>query len=475
MYRYIVLLTLVAMLSLSCSSGEGPRSGDTTFSAALTSPSESASTDSSSIDAAKLTTASTISGPNVLFITIDTLRADHLHSYGYTRISTPNLDRLAAEGARFSQAYSQFPQTNPSHASMFTGNYAATHGMRVHGLDQVLPTVPTLAEVLEGEGYNTGAVYSWPSFDPEFSNLDRGFRTYQKAYFPVPGKENEHIWRQMAGRADVTTDLALEWLSRAWAEPFFLWVHYQDPHYPFAPPPPYDTMYDPTCSNCLDGGYGTIDLVANGQRISDRDIEHVIALYDGAISFTDREIGRLVNGLQLAGLEDETIIIITGDHGESFGENNRWLHPFILYNTTLRVPLIMRYPPTIPQGTVVNSVVRSIDIMPTVLETLNVSPPRKMDGASLSPLISGRANQEQRASFAEVPDHTIISIVEGRWKLIRDNRYSYLELYDLLADPAELNNVAQAYPATTVELEQKLLAWMRSNGVAPDQLIETTN
>ena len=405
-------------------------------------------------------------GPNVVLVTIDTLRADHLGSYGHPKIRTPNLDALARQGARFEMAMAQFSQTNPSHASILTGLYAATHKVKVHGVDKVSPSVATLAEVLAGQGYVTAGIYSWPSFDPPMSGLDRGFATYRGVYQEVTGQQGQQdFWRRWDGRADATTDAALQWLRGSPAAPFFLWLHYQDPHYPFTPPPPFDTMYDPDCHNCADGGWNTIDRIHAGERFSERDIAHVVAQYDGEISSTDQEIGRLLDGLRQANLLSNTMVIVTADHGESFNDNGRWFHPLILYNSVLRVPLLIWYPPAVPEGTVVDAVAQSIDIVPTILELAGIALPAQVEGRSLLPLVLGREKGDDRMAFAQVPDDSMIALATREWKLIRNNVSGELELYNLRTDPGERNNLALTNPRQAAELAQKLKVWMDSHGI----------
>ena len=404
--------------------------------------------------------------PNVLIISIDTLRADHLGAYGSSRVKTPNIDALASRGARFDMAISQFSQTNPSHASLLTGTYPATHKLKIHGSDKISPSVTTLAQVLGNQGYSTAGIYSWPSFDPEMSGLDRGFATYKGIYFDVPEfRDSTDFWRKRNGRADLTTDAVLGWLRGNTATPFFLWVHYQDPHYPYVPPPPFDTMYDPGCAGCPDGNWPTIDRLFAGEHLSDEDLGHVVAKYDEVISFTDHEIGRVFDGLRDLDVLDKTMIIVTADHGESFLENGRWAHPFILYNTVVRVPLIVSYPPVIPEGGAVGAVAQLVDVAPTILDLIGASIPRGVEGRSLMPLLLGSEKGDDRMAITQIPDDSSISMVVAGWKLIRNNTNGELEMYDLNADPKELVDLARSNRGRALDLEKKLIAWMDSRGI----------
>ncbi|MBI4300465.1 MAG: sulfatase [Chloroflexi bacterium] len=407
----------------------------------------------------------TSSRPNILLITIDTLRADHLGSYGNTTVKTPNLDALAQQGTRFALAISSFSQTNPAHASIFTSTYAATHGIKIHAVDKLRSNVFTLAEVLAGNGYTTAGIFSWPTFEPQYSGLERGFMTSEGVYVSTPGETDP--WRAVDGRANLTTDAALRWLLNRPSGPFFLWIHYQDPHYPYTPPPPFDTMYDPDCPGCPDGGYQTIDRIGAGEQLSEAEVKHLLALYDGEVSFTDREIGRFLDGMKQANLLDNTLVIATSDHGESFNDNGRWSHPWILYNSVVRVPLIVRYPAMMPAGLVIRQTVRTIDIMPTILQTLGVPDPPQTEGQSLWPLVSAPNSTDDRMAFVQVPDDSSIAIVADGWKLIKYNLTGQLELYNLVTDPGELTNLASSEPKQASSLEQKLNSWMARNGIGP--------
>ncbi|MFH1486669.1 MAG: sulfatase [Chloroflexota bacterium] len=467
--HYLLLLGLLisAMTAgLSCSlwenrgtEGSDPAAKQTT---------ESPGSAQTSSPAGKPTIASSKRAkPNVLLITIDTLRADALGCYGNPRVKTPNLDALARQGVRFSITIAQYTQTNPSHASIFTGTYPATHRLRSQGSDKLPPSPPTLAEVLGSNGYTTAGIYSWPCFDPEWG-LGRGFAHYKAAYLKAPQEDKDWI-RSFEGRADLTTDSALHWLREKPSAPFFLWVHYQDPHIPYSPPSPFDTMYDePRCEECPDGGWDTHDRVMAGESFSDTEIAHLLALYHGEVSFADREIGRLLEEMSKASLMNDTVVIVTADHGEGFGENGGWWHPWVHYNTVLRVPLIMSYPAALPAGLVIDTVVRSIDIMPTILDLADVSLSRQIEGRSLLPIITGLEKADKTAAFAQGPFDASTTMVTGEWKLIRDNVKGKLELYNLKRDPEERNNLASADPQQASRLGQQLRAWMDSHGIKPE-------
>ena len=401
--------------------------------------------------------------PNILLITVDTLRPDAIGAYGNRRVQTPNMDRLAREGALFSSAYTAFSQTNPSHASIFTGAYAATHGLRHHLGSLIKPSVPTLAQVLRDSSYNTAGIFSWSSLEGPASGLDRSFETYKGIYVEVKGQTDVH--RGIDGRADVTTDAVLTYLSKEAKPPLFLWVHYQDPHFPYMPPAPYNEMYEPACTGCTDGGWEIIDRMAAGEQPSPADAHRILGLYYGEVSFADTHIGRAIDSLKRAGSLDNTMVILTADHGESMGEEGKWSHPYILHDSVLRVPLIIRYPRMVTGGTVVRGLSSTVDIMPTVLEALGFPVPGEVEGRSLWPLINGKSDGAGRTVVAEVPDSSLIAVYLDKWKLVRDNRTKALRLYDLATDPAELSDLATANPQQASILERRGKLWMDQHAI----------
>ncbi|MBI2907197.1 MAG: sulfatase-like hydrolase/transferase [Chloroflexi bacterium] len=402
------------------------------------------------------------SKPNILFITMDSLRADSLGVAGNPVVKTPNLDSVARQGFWFSRVVTQFTQTNPSHAAMFT----STNELKHMGGDVLRESSPTLAELLQAAGYNTAGIYSFHGLDPLNSGLERGFRTYEGAYVRYP--EQQDLWRVTDGIANVTTDAALGWLKNKDSDPFFLWVHYNDPHYPYAPPPPFDTMYS-DCKTCLDGSFVTVDKIGAGEKLSDADAAHVKGLYYGEVSFTDREVGRLLDSMKSSGLLDNTMIILTADHGQALNEKGQWFHPGILTDNVLRVPLIISYPPAGATG-VVDGVVRNVDLMPTILNLMGLPIPERAQGRSLWPVMLGQEKLDEREAFSEGTSGGLITAITTRdWKLIRNNVSGEIELYDLRTDPGEVRNLALANPEQAARLDERLRSWMASQGISPQR------
>jgi arylsulfatase A-like enzyme/Tfp pilus assembly protein PilF len=363
---------------------------------------------------------------NVLLITLDTTRADHLSCYGPHGAKTPHLDGLAARGVRFAQATAQVPLTLPSHACIMTGAYPPVHGLRDMGgfiLDQSHPTIASLAQ---SAGFATAAFVGSRAVARHFG-LSHGFDIYdddmgaQTEEGKLPGIFPER-------RAGVVTNRALEWLKQNAGKKFFLWVHYYDPHEPYDPPEPYKHQY--------------------AQR-----------LYDGEIAYMDEQVGRLLDGLEQFGLGSRTLVVAVGDHGESLGEHGELTHGIFLYDATLHVPLIVSGP-DVPGGKVIEDQVRSIDLHPTVMEFLHLAPSREAQGVSLWPLIQSGTRVRSNYSYGE----TIYPKTYMGWSELRAMRtdgWKYIlaphpELYDLHRDPGELQNLIAQHAAEADQF-QKLL------------------
>lgn len=437
--------------------------------------------------------------PNVLLVTIDTLRADRLGAYGFAQAHTPVLDQLAREGVRFDRAICQLPQTNASHASLMTGLYASTSGVKVHMVDKLRPDTQTLASIFARAGYQTAGIYSWVSLDPQFCGLDQGFQTYAgyvlnrsmifsdprleqlaatfrqiKAQVPIVKTadavlgQSDRIEESLDGRADVTNQAVFEWLdAHAQAGPFFLWVHYYDPHYPYAPPKGYDHILGLDYQGSVDGSVETIHKIENDQiTLSAGDLARLTELYQGEIAFADFQLGRLLDYLKKYDLQDNTIITVTGDHGESFGEHDDWTHGQAVYESEIRIPLIMHFPSRLPSGVTIAAPAQVIDVMPTLLDLTGLRAQKTVQGTSLLPLIRGQSDGSDRAAFTELADDSFVSVLTyGDWKLIRNDANGEVQLYHLSDDEAEQKNLAQDNPQTTRELSARLQDLMKISGV----------
>ncbi len=397
--------------------------------------------------------------PVVVLVTLDTTRADHLGCYGSpVEGISPRLDALAAEGVRFDAAYAQAAVTPVSHASIFTGLYPYHHGLRVmHGTQQnrLDPAQVTLAEVLREVGYETGAfVSAFPvteyfGFDQGFDEFDADFDT-STGRVGVKGVVNTGAAQRTAGE---TTDRALAWIEER-EGPFFVWLHYFDPHDETVVPPPEDLP---------------------GFRMEGPEREWRRRLYDLEITYMDRELGRVFDALRERGLWDDAVVVVTADHGEGLGDHDWWTHG-VLYQEQVRVPLVLRAP-GLPAGSSVPATVRTIDIVPTVAELAGLGagdlPP--VDGVSLVPLargdvqgldLSAYADSVNTMNYASVGggvdrknDLLFAIVLDGRWKYIHHLKFPrQSELYDLREDPKELRNVIAERPGIVQRANQALKA-----------------
>jgi arylsulfatase A-like enzyme len=314
---------------------------------------------------------------NVLLVIVDTARADHFSTFGYLRPTSPNLDRLAAEGQRFDSAWSQSPWTLPSIATILTGQPPHVHGATRgrQGIHPVRDEVETLAQRLSSVGYATAAFINVLWCAPEVSGLDRGFDLYDH-------RETDESNRGHRNAAE-TTDAVLAWLDRAGDDPFFVVTHYFDPHLTYDPPPPHDTIYERGDGARVPPGFGSasqVFAIRDGRiRLTPEQRESLIARYDGEIRFTDEQFGRLRDGLVQRGLWDDTLVIFVADHGEEFWDHGGFEHGHSHHRELLRAPLIVRRPDGL-SGEVSDDRVRQIDIAPTILDFAGVEPPGDMSG-----------------------------------------------------------------------------------------------
>ncbi len=368
---------------------------------------------------------------NLVVVTIDTLRPDHLHCYGYPKIETPSVDSIAANGVLFENAVTQTPLTPPSHASIFTGLYPTVHHVRDTGGFVLQPSSTTLATMLQQQGWDTAAFVSSAVLKKLFG-FNQGFAVYDDQ-MPRPGSDRDFL-EDAERRAGDTVDRAIRWLDGQAGKPYFLWVHLYDPHMPYHPPSPFKEQY------------------------KDR-------LYDGEIAYADRELGRLFAAVRKKAA-DKTIIAVLSDHGESLGEHGEYSHGVFLYDATLRIAFVMSGP-GIPAGSRVKQQARTIDFVPTVLEFMGGKAPASVQGVSLAPAVSGHEVQSA-ISYAE----TLYPKINMGWaelRGIRTNRWKYVrapkpELYDLTQDPGETRNLIEAHTAEVQRFEAQLKSIIGGDG-----------
>jgi arylsulfatase A-like enzyme len=363
--------------------------------------------------------------PNVLVISVDTLRRDHLGCYGYERDTSPNIDALAARGVVFSNALSTSSWTLPSHASMLTGRYPSSHGLRDDGV-KLAPAVPTLAESFRRNGYHTLAVVSHVYVSSAFG-LERGFDAFDDSL--IEGGATNPL-------AEQVTDRFLALLRASPNRPFFGFVHFFDPHWPYTAPEPFARRFaDPAYAGPIDGSVESLlPYFFASRAMSEPDREETLARYDGEVAYLDQQIGRLIDGLRKEGDLDRTVVVLVGDHGEEFMEHGQLGHGKTLHGEVVRVPFVLAGHPSLEPGSRRDDLVSLIDLAPTLLELSGAEAPPGVDGRSLL------AHEGlDRAVFSESIRFGVEmrALRRGRYKLIHipsEDRELY---YDLLNDPGE--------------------------------------
>lgn len=415
--------------------------------------------------------------PNILLIGIDTLRADHVGCLGYERDTMPTLNRLAREGVLCTRTMSTSGWTLPSVMSVMTSLYPNVH--QTYTYKNRLPgEVATLAEVLRANGYSTVGFVSNPILDGRYGFLD-GFDLYDDftvsldAGLDIFAKHNEILNdQQLVCTGELVTRMAVQWLQRNRGEPFFMFVFYIDPHYDYIPPAPFDTMFDPSYEGHIDSR-GINREPRHSQRPSDRDLQHLLALYDGEIRYTDGCVAELLRFFARSGALKNTVVVLFGDHGDEFYEHGKTAHDRTLYDEIIHVPLVFWGPGRFPPGKRINAVTSQIDIMPTILDYLGVPYEGPMQGASLRPLIEGKAERLRDTVWAELNTWIHVqAVVSNHYKLIRNVSKDTWELYYLRRDPDEQTNL-YAQPSTTgvqLTLMTEWERWIRDNSTLAGDL-----
>jgi len=457
-------------------------------------------TDAKSGGAIAATGSSDDSRPNVLLISIDTLRADRVSAYGHDVPTTPRLDRLASEGILFARTASVSSFTTPAHASMMTGLFPGVHGAAYQRsnpsafvIHEILPDVPMLAEILSEEGYETAGFVASPMVGSQFG-FNRGFGHFDEEYDRLRSGRGRFLSWTLLFRvmrrggvlhdrdvdsergADEVNARALAWWSGREADrPFFMFVHYYDPHAPYEPPAGHDPGGNP------DPSLANLDMNALLRReytLTEKARQDVLSLYDAEIHAVDARVGEILDRLEEAGDLERTLVIVTSDHGESFGEHGHWGHNMFLYEDLLGIPFIVRPPGGLDGGRVVEEVVaQPTDILPTVLSRIGVRPPDGTQGRDLSRYL-GAGGAEPPAgldspllAFADLErnvnwgarwgahlDRDLASARADRWKYILSSTGEE-ELYDLETDPGETQNLVRQERDTLHSMRELLESW----------------
>ena len=446
----------------------------------------------------KLPAAPSASGSNVVLITLDTVRADHLSLYGYARDTTPNLRRLATGATVYTNAISASNMTLASHASLFTGLYPSQHGAHYsadHPAGRPLALkFRTLAERLAEKGYATAGVAANYGYLGRYLHMDQGFQYYSDdGLIPVlDGRRQYYLRQAIRGilthffstaqfdaeyrtAAEINAEVLplLGRLKQA-QRPFFLFINYMDAHWPLIPPSPYDRLYPGRDRYFTSTEYSELlkQVLALKGRVTAREQEHLISQYDGGIRYEDFELGRLLERLKELGIYDNTLIVITADHGEEFGERNLMGHLVSVYQDEIHVPLLIKYPGP-PRRQVVASAAGGVDVLPTILDVLRLPVPQDLAGQSLQNLDGTAARTIYSESFPCKAYWNLHptrfrrqqrAAYSGTWKLISSTA-GQRELYDLAKDPGEMNNLYVSQDLTYQRLESSLQRWLGSIAV----------
>jgi arylsulfatase len=421
---------------------------------------------------------------NILLIVVDTLRADHLGCYGYNRPTSPNIDKLAEQGVLAERFICAGIPTHPSFTTLYTGQHPITHGVVAHGgSTQLAKDAPFLPSLLLAEGYTTCAI----------DNLVQTRQWFGRGYeFYIDPSVRHTLFLDVS--CEELNARAIPWLRAHADEPFFLMIHYWDPHWPLVPPPRYqDLFYDgnPTDpdNHSLDGWWQhPIGAMARDTWLRHpdgpvTDAAYVEALYDQEIRHLDDGIGALMESLDDLGLAEDTLVLFLSDHGESITEHGIFLEHHGLYEPTVHVPLIARWPGRLPAGKRLPHLLQHHDVAPTILQAVDAEVPFDMDGCSFWGLLTGASGS---------PDREYVISCESTWQAkwsIRTRRHKFIlarqddmygtsprELYDLDADPNEEHNLVTEAPVLAKELEEKLERWiaerLRSQDKTEDPLRE---
>jgi len=422
--------------------------------------------------------------PNIILISIDALRADHLGCYVYHRATSPYIDALAGEGVLLERFICPAIPTHPSYTTLYTGQHPITHGIVAHvGKNELDREAPFLPELFLQAGYTTCAV----------DNLWRGRLWFGRGYeYYIDPSIRRPL--HLGVTCEELNAVTIPWLRAHAEEPFFLFMHYWDPHYPFVPPDRFRHLFyegnptDPDNHSLDEWWKHPIGAFARDTWLRMltgvvTDVEYVRAQYDGEVRYVDEGIGNLLVALDKLGLAENTLVVLTADHGESMGEHGIFFEHHGLYEATVRVPLIVRWPGHLPGGVRLPQMFEMDDLAPTILDAVGLLIPRVMEGRSFWKLLTGVGEDNGR--------ERVISLEcswQAKWSL-RTDRYKFIlarepdfygspprELYDLVADPGEKHNIAKERPEIAAKMEVELEGWiadrLRALGRSEDPLRE---
>lgn len=404
---------------------------------------------------------------NIVLILIDTLRADHLGCYGYPKPTSPAIDRLASEGALYERCFAPGIPTTPAHTTLYTGRHPIAHNIVAHGgsadLDRKMPVLP---ELLQQAGMTTCAVDNLFDIKPW---LARGYEFYVNP-------SHRHRMRLMV-RCEEINARAIPWIRAHRSEPFFLFLHYWEPHTPYMPPQRYRRFYDG--ADAFDPSIKTLEPLRNTPfwaMFGDNwfaklgpvtDPEYIVSLYDGEIRHVDDGVSAILQTLDQEGLTDDTLVVLTADHGEVMVRNGIFFDHHGLYDDNTRVPLLLRWPGHVAAGTRLSPLVTHLDLAPTLLDAVGAPIAEGMEGVSLLRDLSAASGHGEREAVVSCE-----CTWQAKWALRTQTHKLILarapdpygnprrELYDLVADPGETHQIAEAQPELADAMEQRLEAWI---------------
>jgi arylsulfatase A-like enzyme len=411
--------------------------------------------------------------PNVVMIVIDTLRADRLGSYGYSRPTSPNIDALAGESCLFENAVSQSSWTGPSIASLFTSMYPSQHGM-VDFKSSLGDALPTLAGVFRASGYTTLGVSANFTFISPNKGFSRDFDAFEVLSRPPEPGEKAEIYGTNSVAGGEVTERVFSLLAEERADPFFLYVHYMDPHSSYDPPASFKSRFVTDYNGPIDGSTEQLQEIVRGElEIGSEDIVHLQSLYDAEVAYVDAEVGRLLDHLRAIGVYEDSIVVLLSDHGEEFMDHGSFFHMFTLYREQIHVPLIFRKPGGVGGGTRVESVVELVDVGPTVLELAGIEDSRETSGASyarrMGAPLEAVVAEEGAVALSELHGDPLVTSVWRRkrhhaalstpgWTLLAGDQREALELYESTNDERQQVDRAATEPDVRERLDGLLRA-----------------
>ena len=402
----------------------------------------------------------TLTGSNVLLVILDAASARHFHCYGYQRATTPEIDRLAAEGVLFEQAYTPAVYTLSAMASLWTSLHHDQHHEGVRHSEALPPAPLTIPERLQAGGVYTAGFVANPSAGRPFG-LARGFAEFHELY--RAGRRFVGVPRAL----DFRPHLARFFRERSGQGRFLAYIHFIEPHFPYDPLPPFRTLFGPD-GPLPDSARRSQDWIRavndGGVKPTREERDHLVRLYDGNLAAVDHEVGLLRSALEAAGLWDKTLVIVSADHAEALGEHGFIGHAPQLYEEAIHIPLILRFPKgTGPPGLRVRGFVDLLDLGPTLLDVFGLAgreKPARLEGRSLLPVVAG-APAKPAVVARTMAERPAYAVLEGRYKLVHSLRDGLSELYDLEADPLETRDLADSEALRVEVYRQALYRWLR--------------